>query len=64
MCPMHRLTYIFIGESCDSASIQDYEVGRRRFRGTESLGQQGCFNGSAVRLRSAAAEVLNMETLH
>ena len=64
MCPMHRLTHIFIGRSSDGARIQDHEVRRKRFGGAESLGEQGCFYRGAIRLRSATAEVLDVETLH
>ena len=65
MGPMHRFTHIFIGESCNSASIQDHQVRDRCFGDRSvSLGEQGCFDGRAIRLRSATAEVLYVETLH
>ena len=65
MGPMHRFTHIFIGGSCDSASIQDHQIRDRCFAGRSvSLGEQGRFDGGAIRLRSAAAEVLYVETLH
>ena len=61
----HGLPHVVIGGGGDGAGIQDHQVGVRTRAGClQSLGGEQRFQGGAVGLSRAAAEILDEELPH